>query len=40
MEVELKLNDIADDLVILNRATIETLYRLDNCVDRVGRCII
>ena len=33
MEVELKLNDIADDLVILNRATIETLYRLDNCVD-------
>lgn len=32
----LQLIDIADDLVILNRNTIENLYKLDNCVDCIA----
>ena len=32
----MQLIDIADDLVILNRNTVENLYKLDNCVDCIG----
>lgn len=33
---ELKLNDIADELLILNKLTIDTLFNLDNCSDCVS----
>lgn len=33
---DIQLIDIADDLVVLNRNTIENLYKLDNCVDCIG----
>lgn len=33
---QLKLNDIADDLLIMNRWTVETLFRLDNCADCIA----
>lgn len=36
MNYELKLNDIADDLLILNKMTIDTLFRLDNCADCIA----
>ena len=36
MEEELRLNDIADDLLILNKMTIDTLFKLDNCVDCIA----
>ena len=36
MEYEIKLNDIADDLLILNKATIETLYKLDDSADCIA----
>lgn len=36
MEYNLKLNDIADDLLILNKMTIDTLFRLDNCADCIA----
>lgn len=36
MKTEIKLNDIADDLLILNKATIDTLFDLDNCSDCIA----
>ena len=36
MKNEIKLNDIADDLLILNKATIDTLFDLDNCSDCIA----
>ena len=36
MEYDLKLNDIANDLLILNKMTIDTLFRLDNCADCIA----
>lgn len=36
MEEQLKLNDIADELLILNKVTIDTLFRLDNCADCIA----
>lgn len=36
MDDQIKLNDIADDLLILNKQTIDTLFRLDNCADCVA----
>ena len=36
MENELRLNDIADDLLILNKITIDRLFQLDNCVDCIA----
>jgi uncharacterized phage protein (TIGR02220 family) len=36
METTIKLNDIADDLLILNKMTIDTLFRLDNCADCIS----
>ena len=36
MEKEIKLNDIADDLLILNKMTIDTLFKLDNCADCIA----
>jgi len=33
---ELQLNDIADDLLILNKHTIDTLFSLENCVDCIA----
>ena len=36
MENELKLNDIADDLLILNKITIDKLFQLENCSDCIA----
>lgn len=36
MEEQLRLNDIADELLILNKVTIDTLFRLDNCADCIA----
>ena len=36
MEQTIKLNDIADDLLILNKMTIDTLFKLDNCADCIA----
>lgn len=36
MKNEIKLNDIADNLLILNKATIDTLFDLDNCSDCIA----
>lgn len=36
MNTDIKLNDIADDLLILNRTTIETLFKLENCADCIA----
>lgn len=36
MQKEVNLVDIADDLLIVNRITIEKLFKLDNCVDCVA----
>lgn len=36
MNSELNLNDIADDLLILNRQTIESLFRLENSGDCIA----
>lgn len=36
MNEEIKLNDIADDLLILNKYTIDTLFKLDNCSDCIA----
>ena len=33
---EIKLNDIADDLLILNKITIDRLFRLENCADCIA----
>ena len=33
---EIKLNDIADDLLILNKITIDRLFQLDNCADCIA----
>ena len=36
MEYNIELKDIADDLVILNKNTVDTLYKLDNCADCIA----
>ncbi|MBP3920793.1 MAG: hypothetical protein J6D28_04435 [Bacilli bacterium] len=36
MNDEIRLNDIADELLILNKTTIDTLFRLDNCSDCIA----
>lgn len=36
MNDEIKLNDIADELLILNKLTIDTLFKLDNCADCIA----
>lgn len=36
METTLKLTDIADDLLILNKYTIDTLFKLDNCAECIA----
>ena len=36
MDYDIKLNDIADDLLILNKMTIDTLFRLENCSDCIA----
>lgn len=36
MDEELKLNDIADNLLILNKITIDKLFALDNCTDCIA----
>lgn len=36
MKQEIKLNDIADDLLILNKMTVDTLFKLDNCADCIA----
>lgn len=36
MEEEIRLNDIADELLILNKVTIDKLFQLDNCVDCIA----
>ena len=33
---EIKLNDIADDLLILNKITVDRLFQLDNCADCIA----
>ena len=33
---EIKLNDIADDLLIINKITIDTLFKLENCADCIA----
>jgi len=33
---EIAVNDIADNLLILNKTTIDTLFRLDNCSDCIA----
>ena len=33
---EIKINDIADELFILNRHTVETLFKLENCADCIA----
>lgn len=36
MDQEIKLNDIADELLILNKYTIDTLFKLENCTDCIA----
>ena len=36
MDYNIELKDIADDLVILNKNTVDTLYKLDNCADCIA----
>lgn len=36
MNNEIALNDIADELLILNKYTIDTLFKLDNCTDCIA----
>lgn len=36
MDNQVKLNDIADDLLIFNKITVDTLFQLDNCADCVA----
>lgn len=36
MNTEIELLDIADDLLILNKCTIDTLMELDNCADCIA----
>lgn len=36
MDEELKLIDIADELLILNKLTIDTLFKLENCSDCIS----
>ena len=33
---DIKLNDIADDLLILNKITIDRLFQLENCADCIA----
>ena len=36
MNDEIALNDIADELLIFNKYTIDTLFKLDNCTDCIA----
>lgn len=36
MNTQIKLNDIADELLILNKHTIDALFRLDNCAECIA----
>lgn len=36
MEAEITLRDIADDLLILNKYTIDALFQLENCADCIA----
>ena len=36
MEEEVKLNDIADELLILNKHTVEQLFQLEKCTDCIA----
>lgn len=36
MEEELRLNDISNELLILNKMTIDRLFQLDNCVECIA----
>ena len=36
MDNQLKLNDIADELLIVNKSTIDKLFNLENCTDCVA----
>lgn len=36
MDNEIRLNDIANELLILNKTTIDTLFRLENCSDCIA----
>ena len=36
MEYEIKLNDIANDLLILNKVTIDTLFKLEDCSECIA----
>ena len=36
MNEEIRLNDISDELVILNKYTIDTLFKLENCSDCIA----
>lgn len=40
METTVKLNDIADDLLIINKATIDTLFHLENAADCIALYIL
>ena len=40
MEAEITLRDIADDLLILNKYTIDTLFKLDNCADCIALYVL
>ena len=33
---DIKLNDIADDLLILNKITVDRLFQLENCADCIA----
>ena len=36
MKTELRLNDISDHLLILEKTTVETLFQLENCADCIA----
>ena len=36
MDNQLKLNDIADELLIVNKITIDKLFNLENCTDCIA----
>lgn len=40
MKAEITLRDIADDLLILNKYTIDTLFQLDNCADCIALYVL
>lgn len=36
MDSQLRLNDVADDLLIMNKMTVDALFRLENCADCIA----